>query len=51
MKKEYKVNNIFIEDSISLNDLICNLFKTFLDKDLNILKINDIISSDITLNL
>ena len=36
MKKEYKVNNIFNEDSISLNDLMCNFFKTFLDKDITL---------------
>ena len=42
MDKKYTVNNVFDENGITLNDLITNLFITFLDEDLNVLEFNDI---------
>lgn len=36
MNKDYIANNIFNEDGISLNDLITNLFISFLDEDFSL---------------
>lgn len=35
--KDYKVNNIYNEDGIILNDLICKIFSSFLDEELKLL--------------
>lgn len=51
MNKEYKVNNIFNEDGIKLNDLISKIFTSFQDEDLSLFESNDIINLDIALNL
>ena len=51
MNKEYKVNNIFKEDGITLNDLISKIFTSFQDEDLSLFESNDIINLDIALNL
>ena len=51
MNKEYKVNNIFNEDGITLNDLISKIFTSFQDEDLSLFESNDIINLDIALNL
>ena len=36
MEKEYKVNNIFNENGITLNELISNFLASFLDKEFNL---------------
>ena len=51
MKKEYKVNNIFNENGITLNELISNFLASFLDKEFNLYENNGIINSDIISNL
>ena len=51
MNKEYKVNNIFNEDSITLNDLICKIFTSFLDEELDLFKSIDVVTTNISLNL
>ena len=51
MNKEYKVNNIFKEDGVTLNDLISKIFTSFQDEDLSLFESNDIINLDIALNL
>ena len=51
MNKEYKVNNIFNEDGITLNDLISKIFTSFQDEDLSLFESNDIMNLDIALNL
>ena len=51
MKKEYKVNNIFNENEITLNELISSFLSSFLDKEFNNYKNNDIINADIISNL
>ena len=51
MNKEYKVNNIFKEDGITLNDLISKIFTSFQDEDLSLFESNDIMNLDIALNL
>ena len=51
MEKEYKVNNIFNENGITLNELISNFFFSFLDKEFNNRENNGIINTDIISNL
>ena len=51
MNKEYKVNNIFNEDGITLNDLISKIFTSFQDENLSLFESNDIMNLDIALNL
>lgn len=51
MNKDYKVNNIFNEDGITLNDLISKIFTSFQDEDLSLFESNDIMNLDIALNL
>lgn len=51
MNKEYKVRNIFNNEGRTLNDLICSFFLSFLEEIQNNTEFNDIINSDITLNL
>lgn len=51
MNKEYKVNNIFNEDGITLNDLISKIFTSFQYEDLSLFESNDIMNLDIALNL
>ena len=51
MNKEYKVNNIFNEDGITLNDFISKIFTSFQDEDLSLFESNDIMNLDIALNL
>lgn len=51
MNKDYKVNNIFNEDGITLNDLISKIFTSFHDEDLSLFESNDIMNLDIALNL
>ena len=40
MKKEYRLNNIFNETGVTLNELISNFLISFLDKELGILNSN-----------
>ena len=49
--EQYKVNNYFNEDAETLNDLISKFFLNYIDEVLTSQEYNDIISSDITLNL
>ena len=49
--KEYKVNNIFNENGITLNELISNFLASFLDKEFNLYENNGIINTDIISNL
>ena len=51
MEKEYKVNNIFNENGITLNELIRNFLLSFLDKEFNNRENNGIINTDIISNL
>lgn len=51
MEKEYKVNNIFNENGITLNELISNFLVFFLDKEFNNCENNGIINTDIISNL
>ncbi len=50
MKKEYKANNIFNENGVTLNKLISTFLVSFLDKELN-LNENSIINNHIISNL
>lgn len=45
---KYKVNNIFDDKALTLDELISSFFLSFLDEDL---KLNDIIDTDIILDL
>ena len=47
MENEYKVNNIFNENGITLNELICNFLVFFLDKEFNNFENNAIINVDV----
>ncbi len=49
MNKEYKVNCIFREEGIILNDLICNIFTSFLDEEFSSFEYSNIISTGIDL--
>jgi len=51
MNKEYKVNNIFNESGITLNEIISNFLLAFLDKEFNLYESNGIINTDIISNL
>lgn len=51
MEKEYKVNNIFNENGVSLDELISKFLASFLDKEFNNHKNNDIININIISNL
>ena len=51
MEKEYKVNNIFNENGITLNELISNFLASFLDKEKKNHENNGIINTDIISNL
>lgn len=51
MNKEYKVNNIFNESGITLNEIISNFLLSFLDKEFNLYENNGIINTDIISNL
>lgn len=51
MEKEYKVNNIFNENGITLNELISNFLASSLDKEFNLYENNGIINTDIISNL
>jgi len=48
---KYKVNNIFKNDAITLEELLTNFFISFLDNDLIFSKYDVIIDSDTILNL
>ena len=45
---KYKVNNIFNEDGITLNDLINKYFISFLDEELNFFSFDGIMDLDIS---
>ena len=45
---KYKINNIFDDNALTLDELISSFFLSFIDEDL---KFNDIIDTDIALNL
>lgn len=51
MENEYKVNNIFNETGVTLNELINNFLISFLDKEFNIYENNGIINTDIISSL
>ena len=51
MENEYKVNNIFNEAGVTLNELISNFLISFLDKEFNINENNGIINTDIISSL
>lgn len=51
MSKNYKVNNIFNENGKTLNDLISEIFTSFLDDDFTLFDKDVIINKDIALNL
>ena len=51
MKKEYKINNIFNEKGVTLNELISTFLVSFLDKEFNNHENNGIINTDIISNL
>ena len=51
MESEYKVNNIFNETGVTLNELISNFLISFLDKEFNIYENNSIMNTDIISNL
>lgn len=51
MEKEYKVNNIFDEKGITLNELISNFLTSFLDKEFNNREDNGKINTDVSQNL
>lgn len=48
---KYKVNNIFKNDAITLEELLTNFFISFLDNDLIFSEYDAIIDSDTILNL
>ncbi len=47
MKEEYKVNNIFDETGVTLNDLMSTFLLSFLDKEFNIYENIGVINTDI----
>jgi len=51
MNKKYKINNIFNENGLTLNDLISKIFTSFQDEDLSLFESDDTINLDIALNL
>ena len=51
MKKEYKVNNVFNENGMTLNELIITFLASFLDKEFNNQENNGIINTNMILNL
>lgn len=51
MSKNYKVNNIFNENGKTLNDLISEIFTSFLDDDFTLFDKDVIINKDISLKL
>lgn len=51
MNREYKVNNIFNENGVTLNELMSNYLISFLDKEFNIYENNGIINTDVISNL
>ena len=46
MKNQYDINNVFDENGIDLQDLICNFCISFLDDELNCIDCNSIIKID-----
>lgn len=51
MESEYKVNNIFNETGVTLNEIVSNYIISFLDKEFNIYENNSIMNTDIISNL
>ena len=51
MENEYKVNNIFNEKGVTLNELVSTFLISFLDKEFGIYENNGIINTDIISNL
>lgn len=51
MKEIYKINNIYNENGLTLNELINNFLTSFLDKEFMSIEKNDIINTDIISNL
>lgn len=51
MQEEYKVNNIFNNDGMTLNDLVGKLFSLFINADFELFNKYDTINSDIVQNL
>ena len=51
MESKDKVNNIFNETGVTLNELISNFLISFLDKEFNIYENNGIINTDIISSL
>ena len=47
MKEIYKINNIYNEYGLTLNELINNFLTSFLDKEFNNTNLNGIINTDI----
>jgi hypothetical protein len=39
---KFKVNNIFVENGKTLDEIVSNFFITFLDKELNFFDLNDV---------
>ena len=49
--KEYKVNNIFKESGVTLNEIISNYLLSFLDEDFNLYENNGMGNANIISNL
>lgn len=51
MNKEYKVNNIFNETGVTLNELVSTFLLSFLDNEFNLDGNSGIMNTDIISNL
>lgn len=49
--KEYKVNNIFKESGVTLNEIISNYLLSFLDEEFNLYENNGMVNANIISNL
>ena len=47
---KFKINNIYMNDGKTLDEIIVKFFISFLDEDLNFCEINGIMNSDTVLN-
>ena len=47
---KFKINNIYMSDGKTLDEILVKFFISFLDEDLNFCEINGIMNSDTVLN-
>ena len=47
---KFKINNIYMSDCKTLDEILVKFFISFLDEDLNFCEINGIMNSDTVLN-